>query len=255
MSSAAPARIELPTERPPSSDEQARANDLADLLKPKVGTERVDAFAKWILISTGMIAVLGVGLSNFALSTLSGLGKIVFGMALASIGLSVASSALSFASQWHAIGPFSRDSMLAAINAQFAARRKFLVIASVSFAIALFFAGIAPLASDVRFPLRQQSLHHSLAYNLDAAAGSFQATLSGDHLVPGSPVELILQATPRDRSLILPRGRVIADASGVAKVTVIFPHVDMVKGPLLVFTRVVEAPGQIKEDTLTVNTQ
>ncbi len=252
MSNTVPARIE---DERPLSREQAQANDLADLGRPRVGMRGVDAYTEWIFISAGVIAVLGAGLSNAAFNTLSDLGKIVFGMALASVGLSVASSALSFASQWHAISPSSRDSMLAAINAQFAARRKFLVIASVSFAIALFLAGIAPLVSGVRFPLRQEGLHHSVAYNLDAVTGSFQATLSGNGFVPGSPVELILQAVPRERSFILPRSRAIADTSGAAKITVIFPHVEMVKGPLLVFTRVVETPGQVKEDTLTVNTQ
>lgn len=234
--SIAPARSE--GGRPLSSEQSRRATDLADPIGPQVGIERLDGHAKWIFITAGVIAVLGAGLSAAASSTLSDLGRVVFGTALAAVGLSVASSALSLASLLDA-----------------PTRRRFLVIACVSLAIALFLGGIAPLASAVRFPQSVEGTYHSLTYNLDAVAGSFQATLSGNDFAPGSPVEIRLAGTPRDRdkNLIFPRGRTVADASGVAKITVTLPHADMLR-ELMIFTRVVRATGETKDDTISFDT-
>jgi hypothetical protein len=251
--SIAPARGE--GGRPPSSEQPARANDVADPVGPQAGIERLDAYARWIFISAGVIAVLGVGLSAAAFSTLSGLGRVVFGIALAAVGLSVASSALSLALQSHPAGSSGGDPMLEDVDAEFAARRKLLVVACVSFAIALFLAGIAPLASGVRFPLSNEGPHHSLTYNLDAVAGSFQATLSGNDFGPGSAVELKLLGTPwdHDKSVVLPRSRAIVDGSGAAKLTVTMPHVDMMR-ELVVVTHVVEATGKVKDEILSIST-
>lgn len=222
--------------RPLASEQPRRAIDLAGSIGPQVGIERLDAYAKWIFISAGVIAVLGAGLSAAVTSTLSDLGRVVLGTALAAVGLSVASSALSLASLV--------DSTM---------RRRFLVIACVSFGIALFLGGIAPLASAVRLSQSDEGSHnHSLTYNLDAVAGSFQATLSGNDFAPGSSVELRLAGTPRDRdkNIMFPRGRAVADANGVAKITATLPHVDMLR-ELVIFTRVMKATGETKDDTIT----
>jgi hypothetical protein len=162
----------------------ARSDRLAALqsfASPVEGLSRLESFAKWLFATIATVGTLGVAFSTTGFIEPQQLGKWFFALSVALVGVSLAFAAYSLAPKWVAANPNSIDSMENAITHSFARRRRPLGIAALTFAAALFLAGLTPIASNWPAPWEEMQVAPSLTMSLDQS-GALTAKIDGKGL-------------------------------------------------------------------------
>lgn len=201
--------------RPVSEAELHQLTDLQGLFNPGDALKRVDAFAKWVFASTAVVGTLGAGFSGAVFGTLSGAGKLVFGLAVLLVGGSLFAATLAIEPLWVHANLSSRDSMLAAVGENLRKRRRPIQWAAGFFASALVLAAMAPIASVLSPLLRTQ--HTVLNYEWKADE-SLSAQFAAAGLKAYCPVEFSVRSL-KTQPLELARIRKAADGAGKVDAT------------------------------------
>jgi hypothetical protein len=204
------------TGRPLSPAEQQQLSDLQALFRPADAMKRLDDFAKWIFTSIAVVGTLGAAFSNSAFGSLAGWGKVLFGLAILLVGVSLFASTLALEPKWVHANPSSRTSMLNAVNENLRRRRVPIQCAAILFGLALVAAATAPLASTFTGSKKPSVI---LGYELKAD-GKFTGILSATGLKPRTVAELRIEGGGDSRLSFAPSTRKPADAHGEVSLSI-----------------------------------
>lgn len=211
-----------------SQAEQQQLTELQALFKPADALKRVDDFAKWVFASIAVVGTLGAGFSNAAFATLTGKGKILFGIAILLAGVSLFVSTLALEPNWVTVNLSSRESMLRAIEKNLRKRRNPVRVAAFLFGLALIVAAAAPLAST----LSGKEPRLVLGYELKPD-GKFTGLLTGTGLKPYAFVVLRLEGGKDSKLWLAPSMLKAADATGEASLNVDLDNARDAGSPLI----------------------
>ncbi len=200
-----------------SPDEVKQLQNLQALFDPATCFQRINDFAKWIFATIAVVGTLGAGLSNSTFSTLSPSGKVIFAIAVVLVGASLFAAVQAMEPQWVHANLSSRESMLAAVDANLLKRRRPLKWASYLFASALVMAALAPLASLVR-PAAPTTLV-ALGYEV-TSEGKMTAQATASNLLPSSAVEFTITSGTTPAGMVAPIVRKVADDKGRASLSI-----------------------------------
>jgi hypothetical protein len=200
-----------------SPDEVKQLQNLQGLFDPATCFKRIDDFSKWLFATIAVVGTLGAGLSNSAFSTLSPAGKVMFAISVTLVGASLFEAVRAMEPQWVHANLASRESMLAAVDANLLARRQPVERASHLFASALIIAALAPLASLIWPPTPTAQV--SLAYDIKTD-GKITGQATASKLRPFAPIELILEGGRAPNGSVLPKVRKVADEKGQASLSI-----------------------------------
>ncbi|HEY6765125.1 MAG TPA: hypothetical protein VI386_10155 [Candidatus Sulfotelmatobacter sp.] len=192
---------------------------LQTLFDPAGSLKRVDDFSKWIFASIGVVGSLGAAFSNSAFSSLALCGKDIFGVAVFLAGLSLFAATWTIEPQWVHANTASRESMLAAVDANLRARRRPLQIACGLFSLSLVVAALAPLVSLQCGKDGQVAL----AYDIKAD-GKMTGQATAAKLSAFVPIELTIQGTSLPQGGVVPRQRRVTDEKGQASLSIDLPN-------------------------------
>lgn len=134
---------------PISPDDLDLFKKYRELLMPAARMSAYDEFAKWIFTITAIIGTFGAAFSNSAMNGLTGTGARLFFSAIAATSLSLALSVIQRAINVGKVNWASLDDMLKRAESAMRLKRAFAWAGGVSFALALFLAGLAPMFSTV----------------------------------------------------------------------------------------------------------
>jgi hypothetical protein len=204
--------------RPLSDAEVKQLQALQTVFDPAASLKRVDDFSKWIFASIGVIGSLGAAFSNSAFSTLAPCGKDIFGIAVVLSGLSLFAATWTIEPKWVHANTASRESMLAAVEANLRARRLPLQIAAGLFSLSLAVAALAPLASLQC----AKAGEIALAYDIKAD-GKITGQATATKLGALVPVELTIQGVSLPQGTAIPKQRKVTDDKGQASLSIDIP--------------------------------
>ena len=212
------------TARSLSPAQVQQLTDLQALLKPSASLQRIDDFSKWIFTSTAVVGTLGAAFSNAAFHQLAGLGKALFAAAVFFVALALFSATMALAPEFTYANPSSLESMLAAVDRRIKSRKRPLRAATVFFALALLFAGIAPFASLIPLhPNKPAQTEVVFSYDI-SSEGKLIGSVSAQGLKPSAPLELSLSGASSKTAVILQKLRTVAGADGKASVKIAGPN-------------------------------
>jgi hypothetical protein len=199
-------------------DDQQELKVLRDFFDPQKSADRLDSYGKWIFTAVASITALGAGLSNTAFQNLDQHGKIIYGLAVVSGGISLASAALLLTPQLTNVNRWSMDSMLTAIDHLNKNRRVYVIAASWTLALALVLAAFAPIVSAHYMSRAAAPADPEIQYSLAGDKLTVVVSLTG--LLPGSKVAAeVTQILPLPEAL-LGRAVIAADNQGIAKTAI-----------------------------------
>src|SRR5918999_3399327 len=132
---------------PISAGQAESLQSLQSVFKPEVGLKRLEDFAKFIFASVAIVGTLGAAFSNAAFAELGPRGKLLFGLALVAVAISLGSAAMSLSPKWVVANPHNHASMEEAVAHAYRARRLPLQVAAWAFLIALGLAAGAPIVT------------------------------------------------------------------------------------------------------------
>jgi len=204
---------------PVSPQEKTEIEKLQAIVDPSAGIARVQEHAKWIFASAATVASLAAGFSSEVVEDLESPGKVLFGFAVLSVGLSLVCAAWCVAPKWEHVNPSSLDSLRNALARQFRARRGGLLAASALFAAGLGLAAFAPLLAMVSTgstPPQPATLEYAYEVRPDAGL-SVDAVAAG--LQPGNVLECELASTKAGDPWVGFRSLVGADRRATGKLT------------------------------------
>lgn len=187
-----------------------------DLALPAARIASYDDFAKWLFTIITVVGTLGAAFSNAAFKKLNGNGAVLFFVAIAAIGVSLALAIILRSVEPGDANWQNLEDMLA--KAQFAlkVKRTLAWLAGVFFATAIVLAGVSPLVSGDQS--RDSAVTgRAISYSFGKDGIHITATLPEP---AGSIGEVRVSAVlPKDESLIAAQ-RVAADAQGVMRMDI-----------------------------------
>lgn len=177
---------------------------------PLKGLERIETYTKWVLGANALVVSLAGSLAAGGVVTpATRTAKLLYGVAIALLGLSWAAVSLSIAPKWARINRQSPSDFVAGFNEQYRSRRGWLALASIALGLALLSAAIVPVADRT-----QEASISSAGIDYDMKqGGTVEARLSGSGLPPHTPVELAIRSDGPDY-LVLRQKRVLVDSIG-----------------------------------------
>lgn len=107
----------------------------------------LDDFAKWLFPTAAVVGTLGVSFGVSSANSLSGVGRWLFAIAVAAVGVSLALAALARLPLPKRVNLYSRQDLASHIERVVMLRGGLLIAAAGFFAIALVLAGLSPLFS------------------------------------------------------------------------------------------------------------
>jgi hypothetical protein len=180
--------------------------------------KRVEDYARWITGGSTLIAGLMAVFVNSSLVTLDAWGHRALVLSMLLLAGSMACAASVLAPVWGSYNPNSVESIEAAIQKQYDARRPWLRRAALLFILSLLAAGIAPSTTGFLTPrYHDGDLRLPITYVL-GAGGSLESTLSVRGARPGAAFELELTRLAPGTELIA-RSRGTTDSSGSGTVS------------------------------------
>jgi hypothetical protein len=138
---------ELKAPRVLSADEVDLLKKQRDLLLPATRITAIDDFAKWLFTTITVVGTLGAAFSNSAFKKLNGLGAVLFFLAIAATGVSLAVAVLLRCVETGEVNWNSLEDILEKGSAALNIKRRLAWIAGTCFALAILLAGISPLVS------------------------------------------------------------------------------------------------------------
>lgn len=167
--------------RPVSPTRSERLATLRNFTSPVESLTRLEGFAKWLFATTATVGALGAAFSTAGFLEPQRLGKWLFGLSIASLGLSLGLAAYTLSPKWVVGNRNSIGSLEDAIAVGFAKRRGPLRAAGLAFTLSLVLAGLAPLSSDLNAPWEPMPGTPSLAVSVDQS-GALKAEVEAQGL-------------------------------------------------------------------------
>ena len=149
QSSSPVARGTATSTEPPrlAPDELADYEQLRGLISPEKSLALLDDFAKWLFAIAAVVGTLGTSFGVSKANDLTGVGRTMFALAIASVGVSLALAALARLPMPRRVNRYSPPSMEAHIALATKLRFWLLLVAGLLFALALVLSGLSPLFS------------------------------------------------------------------------------------------------------------
>ena len=149
QSSSPVARGTATSTEPPrlAPDELADYEQLRGLISPEKSLALLDDFAKWLFAIAAVVGTLGTSFGVSKANDLTGVGRTMFALAIASVGVSLALAALALLPIPRRVNRYSPPSMEARIALATKLRFWLLLVAGLLFALALVLSGLSPLFS------------------------------------------------------------------------------------------------------------
>ena len=119
------------------ADEIADYQQLRSLVSPETSLGLLDDFAKWLFAVAAVVGTLGTGFGVSPANDLTGSGKKLFALAVASVGVSLALAALARLPLPRRVNRYSDVSLAEYVEFVVKVRGALLSVAAVLFALAL----------------------------------------------------------------------------------------------------------------------
>jgi hypothetical protein len=202
---------------------------------PLEGLKRLDTYSTWLIGASGTVILLASGLaSQTNPGTLdTSTAKWLFGLAVAALGFSWVLNSFVKAPSWGKLNRHSPDDHLSVFAGALQRRRRLFAWAASLLGLSLALASLIPLGR-----LKQDApgaprvvLTYSWATDRD-----YKASLAGDGLLPGTPIELAIRKDPPTGG-ILPVQRARTGANGTVNLEVAVPAVRNLEPPFRVVAR------------------
>ncbi|MCY1018026.1 hypothetical protein [Pyxidicoccus sp. MSG2] len=221
--------------RPILDTEAAALDKLRALFEPQKSAERLEAFGTWLFGGTAFFTTL-VGFYAYTVHDQVKAGsQFFFTIALALLGLSMASAARMKTPALKTFNPDSPSSMLKALEERATERSGQLKYASACFAAALAFAGAAPALGALfsSAPVAQVAT----SYTRDAS-GKLSAVLKATAMKPGDVFGARIRKQGAPQAVLL-EGSQTVKADGTGELTLEVAKLEAKDGPweLATYTR------------------
>lgn len=197
--------------RPLSDDEVDLLKKQRELALPAARIAAYDEFAKWLFTIITVVGTLGAAFSNAALKKLTGLGAVLFFVAIATIGISLALAVILRSVEPRDANWQSLPDMLEKGAAALRLKRRLGWASGICFAVAIALAGISPLLSGDQ-STDATAAGRALSYSF-GKDGVHVTAIFGKH--PQAIGEVRLYAVGSSLESLVAAQRVAADSQGV----------------------------------------
>jgi hypothetical protein len=207
---------DVKTPRPMSDDEVELLKKQRELALPAARIASYDEFAKWLFTIITVVGTLGAAFSNTALKKLCGVGAILFFLAIAATGLSLALAVILRCVEPDDANWQSLPDMLAKGTAALKSKRYLAWASGICFAAAIVLAGVSPLFSDDQscdINTKSRTLTYSLGKDGLHVSGTFGGHAQGVGEIRVSAVGL----GEKPPESLLAAQRIAADLQGVLR--------------------------------------
>lgn len=235
-------------------DEVKRFQELQEYFAVAATAKRLDDFAKWIFSSVTLVATLGTGFAMFSNQSLRSEGKVMFGIAMVLVGLSLGCALMMLAPAFPQIKLGSPADLNDKFSTAIRGRRKWTFAAAIFLSLAFLVAGLSPALSAIT-PQPKPIADHPvyLTYSLVGKRVTIALQLQG--LKAGSPASLKVSKTTKDPKLgdqvsVVYRNGLFAGPDGKAIANVSLE--DSTVSPLKIEYSAVMANGQGTNATETL---
>jgi len=204
---------DVKTPRPLSPDEVELLKKQRDLALPAARIAAYDDFAKWLFTIITVVGTLGAAFSNTAFKKLNGLGAVLFFLAIAASGVSLALAVIlrnvePGDANWQDLWD-----MISKGQSALRIKRQLAWVAGICFAAAIALAGISPLASGDQ-SRDATATGKSLLYTYGKEGVHVTATLPED---AGTIGEVRISALLSNGESVIGVQRVVSDSQGVMR--------------------------------------
>jgi hypothetical protein len=207
--------------RPMSDDEVELLKKQRELALPAARIAAYDEFAKWLFTIITVVGTLGAAFSNAAFKKLTGLGSVLFFVAVAATGISLALAVILRSVEPRDANWQSLQDMLEKGKAALRLKRSLGWATGICFAAAIVLAGVSPLLSGDQ-STDAKATGRALAYSFGKDGIHVTATLGK---YPQTIGEVRIYAVGSSSEALLAAQRVAADPQGVM-------HFDIASIPL-----------------------
>ena len=129
------------------ADEIADYEQLRSLVSPEKSLGLLDDFAKWLFAIAAVVGTLGTSFGVSNANDLTGAGRTMFAIAVASVGASLALAALARLPRRSEVNRYSDVDMASHVVRLVTVRGRLLFSAAMLFALGLVLASLSPLFS------------------------------------------------------------------------------------------------------------
>jgi hypothetical protein len=197
--------------RPMSDDEVELLKKQRELALPAARIAAYDEFAKWLFTIITVVGTLGAAFSNAAFKKLTGLGSVLFFVAVATTGISLALAVILRSVEPGDANWPSLDDLLEKGKAALRLKRSLGWATGICFAAAIVLAGVSPLLSGNQ-TTDATATGRTLAYSFGKDGIHVTGTF-GKH--PQTIGEVRIYADGTSSEALLAAQRVAADPQGV----------------------------------------
>jgi hypothetical protein len=235
-------------------DEVKRFQELQEYFAVAATAKRLDDFAKWIFSAVTLVATLGTGFAMFSNQSLRPGAKVMFGIAMVLVGVSLGCAVMMLAPAFPQIKLGSPSDLNDKFSTAIKGRRKWTLAAAIFLSLAFVVAGLSPALSAITPQSKAPSDHPvNLTYSL--VGTKVTITLQLQALQAGSPVSLKVSKTTKDPKLgdqlsVVYQNGFAAGQDGKAVASVSLQ--DSTVSPLKIEYSAVKADGQGMKATETL---
>ncbi len=204
-------------------DEVKRFQSLQDYFDVATTAKRLDDYGKWIFSTVTLVAALATGFTFFTSQSFQTPAKIVYGVAMLFVGLSLGCSVMMLSPAFPKLKLGSPSDLNQKFSASIRGRRKWTFGAAACLSLGFLTAGLAPVVSALcKAPVPAANPTTTFTYSFVANKLVISLHLSG--LMPGSPATLQIDkdvsATPTSPKLPVFVDHATADDHGKLERTV-----------------------------------
>jgi len=181
-------------------DEVKRFQELQEYFSVAATAKRLDDFAKWIFSTVTLVATLGTGFAMFNNQSLRSEAKVLFGIAMVLVGLSLGCAVMMLAPAFPQIKLGSPADLNDKFSTAIKGRRKWTFAAAIFLSLAFLAAGLSPALSSITPPPKPTAAQAaSLTYSL--IGKKVMIALQLQALRSTSPVSLKVSKITKDPKL------------------------------------------------------
>jgi hypothetical protein len=204
---------DVETPRAISGDEVELLKNQRELALPSARIASYDEFAKWLFTIITVVGTLGAAFSNTAFKKLFGLGAILFFIAVAATGLSLALAVILRCVEPEDANWQSLQDMLEKGKAALKSKRYLAWASGICFAAAIVLAGVSPVFSGDQ-STDPNTKSRTLAYSFGKDGIHVSGTFGGYTQSVG---EIRLYALGSNPESLIAAQRIAADPQGVLR--------------------------------------
>jgi hypothetical protein len=178
-------------------DEVTRLQELQEYFAVAATAKRLDDFAKWVFSAVTLVATLGTGFAMFSNQSLRPEAKVMFGIAMVLVGLSLGCAVMMLAPAFPQIKLGSPSDLNDKFSTALKGRRKWTFAAAIFLSLAFLVAGLSPALSAITSQ-PQSTAGHAVNLTYSLVGKKVTIVLQLQALQAGSPVSLKVSKMTKD---------------------------------------------------------